>query len=158
MCSWGECHCLSSSGLLQEGATPFVPSYLPCYIGKSKTAFTVTVPKGLLRIRIPSQKRAYPCIVGLKSPKENKCQPIWGPDMKKRGKEMEEQLRYLPSLGISKHNVQGRRPWSSSTFKHRVALLLWILYTLVTDWSQVAISTSLALGSLLWVLYGRNQH
>lgn len=53
--------------------------------------------------------------------------------MKKRGKEMEEQLRYLPSLGISKRNVQGRRPWSSSTFKHRVALLLWILYTLVTD-------------------------
>lgn len=125
------------------------PLYSHYYIGKSKTAFNITVPKGPLSIRMPSQNRAYLCSAGLKAPKGNKRQPIWEPGMKKRGKEMEEQLPYFPPLGTSERNMQGGWPRSSSIFRHCFALLWRIRYTLITDWSQVAINASLALGSRL---------
>lgn len=96
------------------------------HIGKSKTTFTIIVPKGL-RLRIPSQKSMFSlALVGYMSA------PLraWH---EKKVKEVREQLQFLSPLCTSEHIVQGGWLWSSSAFKPCFAILLRINYSLIID-------------------------
>lgn len=134
------------------------PLYSHYYIGKSKTAFNITVPKGPLSIRMPSQNRAYPCSAGLKAPKGNKCQPIWEPGMKKEAKRWKNSCRtsHLWAPLSATCRVGDHSPAASSG----TALPFCEGFVILSSQIEARLQSThpLLLVAFFWVLYERHRH